>query len=125
MDTESGPKKKKKLACVVQHWFQLSNRSLISQATPFTDEACKTNCLLGGMESCWRERLGRVLSHCSRPSRKFQHVTCVLGSLAWASAIGDAKQTTSEGKSGQVETGLTRPAAMWHCQTMQDLYMIK
>ena len=30
--------------CIVQHWFQLS---FISQGTPFADEACKTNCLLG------------------------------------------------------------------------------
>ena len=35
--------------------------------------------------------------------------------------IGDAKQATSEGNSGRVEI---EPAAMWPCQTMQDLYMI-
>ena len=58
-------------------------------------------------------RLGRVLSHSSQPSRKFQHVTCVLGGLAWASAelIGNAKQATSEGKSGPVETELIGLAA--------------
>ena len=42
---------------------------------------------------------------------------CVRVGLAWVSAeqlralLGDAKQATSEGKSGLVETGLTRPVA--------------
>ena len=30
--------------------------------------------------------VGRVLSHCLQPSRKFQHVTCVLVGLVWVSA---------------------------------------
>ena len=33
--------------CVVQHWLRLSDRLFISQATPFADEVCETNRLLG------------------------------------------------------------------------------
>ena len=74
-----------------------------------------------------RKGVGRVLSHCSQPSCKFQHVTCVLVGLASVGVcratalIGDAKQArvwrretkqaTGEGKSGPVETGLTGTAA--------------
>ena len=46
----------------------------------------------------------RVLSHCSQPSRKFQHVPVCLGSCVGdhqaMTLIGDAKQATGEEKSG-------------------------
>ena len=56
--------------------------SLILQATPFVDEACKT--IIIHLEE--QKGVGRVLSHCMQPSCKFEHVTCVLVGLAWASA---------------------------------------
>ena len=36
--------------CVIQHWFRPSDPLLISQATPFTDEACKTRLI------AWKNR---------------------------------------------------------------------
>ena len=62
--------------------LQRPDRSLISQATPFADDACET--IVVHLEE--QKGVGRVLSHCSQPSRKFQHVTHVLVGLAWASA---------------------------------------
>ena len=62
------------------------DHSLTSQATSFADESCETNRSLMRTGKVSEGRLGRVLSHCSQPSRKFQLVTCVLGSLVWASA---------------------------------------
>ena len=86
--------------------------SQISQATLFTDETCET--IIVHLEE-WKG-VGKVLSHCSQPSHKFQHVTCVLAGLVWVSGqamtlIGDleqardwrheTKQATSDGKRGQ------------------------
>ena len=71
--------------CIVQHWFRLSDGSLISQATPFTDEACETT-IVRLEEHKVVGWLGRVLSHCLQPFRKFQDVRCVVGGLAWVSA---------------------------------------
>ena len=51
------------------------DRSLISQATPFADEACDT--IIVRLEE--RKGIGRGLSRCSQPSRKFQHVTVLAG----------------------------------------------
>ena len=42
------------IAPFIQYSFQLSDCLLILQATPFTDEACGTNNLLGETESCWK-----------------------------------------------------------------------
>ena len=53
------------------------------KATPFASE---TNRSLVRTESCWKEDCGTVLSHCSQPSRKFQHCTYVLRGVVWASA---------------------------------------
>ena len=81
--------------CVAQHWFRLSDRSLISQATPFADDARETIIVR------FEEQTRKSFLHCSQQSRKFQHVTCVLGGLAWASAeqwhlIGDTKPQVRE-----------------------------
>ena len=62
-------------------------------------------------------KLRRVFLHYSQPSRKFQHVTCVLswgrcvGICRVMELIGDANRAMGEGKSGPVETGLTGLAA--------------
>ena len=77
------------------------------KATPFASEACEAIHSLARMESCWKTR-GTVLLHCL-PSRKFQHGAsgrCV-GVCQAMALIGKARQATSEGKSGLVETGLT------------------
>ena len=42
--------------------------------------SCKNRKVVG------RKTRVTVLSHCSQPSRKFQHGTCVLWAVAWASA---------------------------------------
>ena len=49
--------------CVLQYWFRPSNRPL----------------------KFLEEKLIRVFLHYLQPSLKFQHVTCVLGGLTWAS----------------------------------------
>ena len=80
------------------------------KAPPFADEAnCKNGKLLEG-------RLAeQFLSHCSQPSRKFQHgKLCASGRCVGvhrAMALIGNRQATSWGKSGPVETGLTGPAA--------------
>ena len=80
------------------------------KATPFTGEACETIRSLARIESCWKTR-GTVLLHCLPPSRKFQHGAsgCCVGFCRAKALIGNARQATSEGKSGLVETGLTGP----------------
>ena len=35
--------------CVVQYWFRFSDRLLISQATPFAEEACENKALPTGI----------------------------------------------------------------------------
>ena len=63
---------------VVHQWCQLSDVVCLSaKSHPFAGEACETNCSLVRMESCWKT-YGKVLSHCSQPSHKFQHGTYVL-----------------------------------------------
>ena len=88
----------------------------------FAGEACETNRSLVRTESCWKTRV-TVLLHCSQPSRKFQHASgrCVGFRLAKA-LIGNARQATSEGKSGPVEAGLTGPAAT--ALSLVELYVI-
>ena len=99
----------------IQHWFQLSERSLTSQATGFAYEDCKTN-RLWERESCWKED-SEKLFHSVRSlvtSFNISHVwlgTCV-GIRQATVLIGNTKQAMSEEKSGLVETGLTGPAAM-------------
>ena len=95
---------------------------LISQATPFADEACKT--IIIRLEE--QKGVGRVLFRCSQPSHKFQHChLCACGPCVGVCPalvlIGDAKQArlwqcttnqaTGKGKSGLIETRLTGPAA--------------
>ena len=92
--------------CTIQHWFRLSN---CLQAKPFVDETSETNLSLGRMESCWEDDLEEILSHCSQPSRKFQHVTSqrtlwVCQAMDRMALIGNTKQAMSEGKSGSIET---------------------
>ena len=81
-------------------WFQLSNHSLISQATSFADKACKTNHLLGRMANCWKKTQKSFL-HCLQPFCKLQHVTHVLSGpcvgISRATAlICDIKEATIE-----------------------------
>ena len=96
-------------------WFRLSDRSLISQTTPFVDEAGETNRSLGRMESCWNTRkifFRTVCSHlvlCFNISPRCVRAMGVCQALA---LFCDAKQAMGEGKSGPVETGLTGPEAM-------------
>ena len=99
------------------HWFRLSNHSLISQATPFVDETCKSN-----RQFTWKngkllkERLGRS-SFSTLFAVILQVSTCHL--CGWAPSLRVRRamapnwryQVTHElGKSGPVETGLTRLA---------------
>ena len=77
--------------------------------TPFADETCETNFSL---RSSWKEDSGEFFSH-----RLELVSTCHLRAcepcmgVHQATLIVDAKQTTSEGKSGPVETELTGLAA--------------
>ena len=108
--------------CVIQPWFQLSDCLLISQATPFTDEACKT--IFFHLEECkFVKRKIQEILYCIvhtvflLPFGKFQLVTCVLGDLVWSSA----KQLPNwwwlkQKESGGVETWLIRPAATALCR---------
>ena len=91
--------------CIVQHWFRLSEHSLITQATLFTDwasetiirknrkfggrETRKSFCALFASETIIRKNRkfgGRETrkSFCAlfAASHKFQYVTCVLRGLA-------------------------------------------
>ena len=87
--------------------------SLISQATPFADEACETNHSLGRTESCWKTPKRFFRTVCIHASHiMFEHVTMLCachGRSPSIGPIGDAKQAMGEGKSGPVETGLTGP----------------
>ena len=94
----------------IAHWFRLSDRSPISQATPFASDACET------ISVRLEERTPK--SFFALFAAILQVSTCHL--CAWGpcvgvrramALIGDAKQATGEGKSGPVETGLTGPAA--------------
>ena len=58
--------------------FDFSYRLLISQVASFTNEGCKTNRSLRRTKLL-EGRLGRVLSHCSPPSRFNVSLNCVLG----------------------------------------------
>ena len=92
-------------------------RSSLPKATPFAGEACETNRSLVGTKVVGRKTRGTVLSYCSQPSRKFQRGTYVfwgrcVGVCQAIMLIGNAKQATSQGKIGPVETGLTGLAAM-------------
>ena len=82
-------------------WFQLnSDRSLISQATPFADRS------VGRTENCWKNSVFRTV-------RSHLVLCCVraMGVCRALAQFGDAKQAMGEGKSGPVETGLTGPVA--------------
>ena len=62
------------------------------KATPFAGEGCKTNLSFARMKSCWKKDVWNS----SVASRKFQHGTYVLQSIAWESAramalIGNAR----------------------------------
>ena len=100
----------------IAHWFQLSDRSLISQATPSADVACDTIII------CLEERkvVGRKTwkSFFALFVAISQVSTCHLsvcghcvGVRRAMALIGGAKQAMGEGKNGPVETGLTGPAA--------------
>ena len=78
--------------CAVQHWFWLLNRSLISQATAFTDVASETN--LSFERTCFGGRLGRdsftlftamsQVSTCHLPTR----AVCVWALCEWPPSNG-------------------------------------
>ena len=91
-------------------WFRLSDRSLISQATPFADRSVIDE----------RKIVGRLgLSHCSQPSRiMLQHVTTLCTCHGRLPSIGPIwRHQASHGWRKKwsgfspVETGLTGPVA--------------
>ena len=88
-------------------WFRLSDRSLISQATPFADRS------VGRTENCWKTRSFALFAAISYYVATCHHAVCVPwhGRLPSIGLFGDAKQAMGEGKSGPVETGLTGPVA--------------
>ena len=86
-----------------------------SKATPFVGEACETNHSQVRTESCCEKQSPN--SSVTLLAAIMQVSTWLL--CAWGHRvgvrramvlIGDARQATSEGKSGPVETGLTGPA---------------
>ena len=81
-------------------WFRLSDRSLISQATPFADRSVhgKNGKLL--KESVFRTVRSHLVLCCNMSPR------CVR-----AMGVCRALALFGEGKSGPVETGLTGPVA--------------
>ena len=88
--------------CPFRHWFRLSDRSLISQATPFADH----------LEE--QKIIGRLsLSHCLQPSQyyvaTYHHAVCMPWPFAehWPYLATPSKPWVRE--SGLVETRLTRP----------------
>ena len=87
---------------------------LISQATPFTDEACDTT--TWKMETCWKEDSEEFFALFAVILQVSTCHLCAWGhcvSVCWAMMlIGNAKQATGGGKSGVVETGLTGLVAM-------------
>ena len=100
------------------HWFWASNHSLISQATPFADEACETNSSLGRTESCWKTRKRffcavRSASHLVLCFNMSPRCVRAMGAFAehWLYLVTPSKPCMGEGKSGLVETGLTGAAA--------------
>ena len=101
------------LFCPLRHINRLSDRSLISQAPPFADEACETNRLLEGTGSCWKTRkrfFRTVCSHlvlCFNMSPRCVRPMGVRRALALQ--VDDAKQAMGE---GPVATGLNGPVAM-------------
>ena len=99
----------------MQYCFWLSNCSLISQATPFPDEACETNCSLGRMESCWKENPKEFFALFAVILQVSTCHLCALGPCVGvhrAMVLTSDAKATGEEKSGPVDTGLTRPAAM-------------
>ena len=61
-------------------------------------------------------RLGRDFFALLQPSQiMFQHITTLCACHRRLPSIGDTKQAMGKGKSGQVETRLTRPVAMALC----------
>ena len=87
-------------------WFWLSDRSLISQATPFADHS------VGRMENCWKTRSFALFAALVLCCNMSPHCVRAMGVVCRALALfGDAKQAMGEGKSGPVETGLTGPVA--------------
>ena len=84
-------------------WFRLSDRSLISQATPFADRSVKL------LEDSVFRTVRSHLVLCYNMSPRCVRAMGVCRALAYFT--GDAKQAMGEGKSGPVETGLTGPVA--------------
>ena len=89
--------------------------AIISQATPFTDEACETiNCLLGRRESCCKTLKRFFRTVCSHLILFFNRSPCCARAIGFCQALalfGNAMQAMGEGKSGPVEIGLTGPVA--------------
>ena len=86
-----------------------------SKDTPFVGEACETNHSQVRTKSCWEKHSPNssvtLLAAIMQVSTWF---LCAWGRRVGVRRamplIGDARQATSEGKSSQVETGLTGPA---------------
>ena len=79
--------------------FPIVRNSLISQVTPFIDEACETTLVRLEERKLLEGRLGRVLSHCLQPSRKFQ----VSG--VWLEALGGRPPSNDANWRRQVSRG--------------------
>ena len=88
-------------------WFRLSDRSLISQATPFADRS------VGRTENCWKTRSFALFAGIPYYVATCRHAVCVPWRLPSIGPILIWRRQAShgEGKSGPVETGLTGPVA--------------
>ena len=97
--------------CPLRHaysaaWFRLSDRSLISQATPFADRSGRKNRKL--LED---SVIRTVRSHLVLCCNMLPRCVRAMGVFRALALYDDAKQAMGEGKSGPVETGLTGPVA--------------
>ena len=79
------------------------------KATPFAGEACETKRLVARMESCWKEDSWNssvtLFAAISQVSTWYLCGSgCCVGVRLAMALIDNARQATSEGKSGPVET---------------------
>ena len=88
-------------------WFRLSDRSLVSQVTPFAYRS------VGRTENCWKTRSSALFAAISYYVATCHHAVCVPWAFAehWPYLATPSKPWVHEGKSGAVETGLTGPVA--------------
>ena len=116
---------------LVQHWFRLSDRSLISQATPFTDEACETTIV------CYEER--KVVRRKTRKS-SFALFTAILQVsrcqvCGWGPCVGVCRAQVSHrwrkkqsswnwtNRTGSYGPEVTGEAGISGCSRRLDIYL--